>query len=89
MKAVFMATGVGSRLSHVVRKPKCVLDVVGLLLLRHTMDMLLARGIGLAVVLGREREQMKKRQKNCLFYLSFSLVHNMFDKVIHYHHYTS
>lgn len=56
MKAILMAAGVGSRLSRAVSTPKCVLDVGGTPLIRHTVSMLKRYGIEVAVVVGYKRE---------------------------------
>ena len=58
MKVILMAAGIGSRLGRAVSKPKCVLDVGGLPLIRHTAQMLLNRGLELAVVVGYRREMI-------------------------------
>ena len=63
MKAILMAAGVGSRLSRAVRKPKCVLDVNGTPLVRHTVEMLLEHNISVAVVVGYQREMVYEALK--------------------------
>lgn len=56
MKAILMAAGVGSRISEFIDCPKSVLDVEGVPLIAHTVDMLLSKGVQVAVVLGFKRE---------------------------------
>ena len=77
MKAILMAAGVGSRLSRVVRKPKSVLDVGGMPLVRHTVEMLLKRDIEVAVVVGYEHEQVRE----ALAGLAVTFYFNPFYKV--------
>lgn len=60
MKAVLMAAGVGSRLGRAVTKPKCVLDVDGIPLIRRTVEMLLKHNISVAVVVGYKYEFIYK-----------------------------
>ena len=56
MKAILMAAGVGSRLSREVSKPKSVLDVDGIPLIRHTVSMLKRNNIDVAIVVGYKKE---------------------------------
>ena len=56
MKSLLMAAGVGSRLGQSVNGPKCVLDVAGVPLIRHTVKMLQANGVETAVVVGYQKE---------------------------------
>lgn len=61
MKAILMAAGVGSRISHAVNnQPKSTLDIDGLPMIVHTVDMLLDAGVEVAVVTGYEHEYMEK-----------------------------
>ena len=60
MKAILMAAGVGSRLGHAVNKPKCVLDVDGIPLIRRTVEMLLEHNISVAIVVGYKYEFIYK-----------------------------
>ena len=70
MRAILMAAGVGSRLSRAVNGPKCVLDVGGVPLIRHTVNMLLEDNIEVAVVVGYEKEKIYDALKglNVRFY---------------------
>ena len=52
MKAILMAAGVGSRISRSVNKPKSTLEVDGVPLITRTIDMLISKGIEVAVVIG-------------------------------------
>jgi choline kinase len=52
MQALIMAAGVGSRLSRELSKPKMVFKVGNTTIIRHTVEMLLANGIDVAVVVG-------------------------------------
>lgn len=53
MRAILMAAGRGSRISRdIEHSNKCTLDIGGTSLIRHTVSMLLARGIGVSIVLG-------------------------------------
>ena len=58
MKALIMAAGVGSRISrHLDGQPKCCVKVDGKELIRHTVELLLAKGIGeIAIVTGYQRQ---------------------------------
>ncbi len=58
MKAILMAAGVGSRLKGAFDKPKCLLDVGGMPLLRRTITMLKKNGVKPAVVVGYRKEEV-------------------------------
>lgn len=60
MRAILMAAGIGSRLKMATRGPKCVLDVGGMPLVRHTVTMLLEHGISVAIVVGYHYEMVMK-----------------------------
>lgn len=77
MRAILMAAGVGSRLSRAVKQPKCVLDVGGMPLVRHTVSMLLKNGIKVAVVVG----YMKEMVFEALEGLDVTFYYNPFYKV--------
>lgn len=77
MKAILMAAGVGSRLSRVVQKPKSVLDVGGIPLVRHTVEMLCRHGIDVAVAIGYKREMVME----ALGGLDVTYYYNPFYKV--------
>ena len=54
MKAIILAAGVGSRISKFIEeKPKCMIDIGGLSLIRYTVNLLRSQGIGdITVVVG-------------------------------------
>ncbi len=57
MRAVLMAAGVGSRISREIEKPKSLLDVGGgKSLIRHTVELLIAHGIEVTIVVGYKKE---------------------------------
>ena len=60
MKAIIMAAGVGSRISRHVDKPKCLLEIEGVPLLRRTTNMLLKNNISPVVVAGYQHQQLEK-----------------------------
>lgn len=60
MKAILMAAGMGTRISRTVQKPKCTLEVNGVPLIRHTVDLLEKNGIKVAVVVGYRHEDVRK-----------------------------
>lgn len=60
MKAILMAAGVGSRISRSVNKPKSTLEVDGVPLITRTVDMLLSKGIEVAVVVGFKSDDVRK-----------------------------
>ena len=79
MKAILMAAGVGSRLSRAVSRPKCVLDVDGTPLIRHTVSMLKRHHIDVAVVVGYKREMVCEALQDldvCFYYNPFYKVTN-------------
>lgn len=76
MKAILMAAGVGSRLSRAVSTPKCVLDVGGIPLVRHTVEMLRKHGIEVAIVVGFKREMVFEALKG----LDVTFYYNPFFK---------
>ncbi len=63
MKAILMAAGVGSRISRSVNKPKSTLEVDGVPLITRTIDMLISKGIEVAVVIGFEGGEVRKALK--------------------------
>ncbi len=77
MKAILMAAGVGSRISRAVNKPKSTLDVGGTPLIVKTVDMLLKRGIEVAVVVGFKHDEVERvlSDRDVKFY------HNPFYRV--------
>ena len=57
MRAVLMAAGVGSRISREISKPKSLLDVGnGKALIRHTVELLMAHGIEVTIIVGYQKE---------------------------------
>ena len=60
MKAILMAAGVGSRISRSVNKPKSTLEVDGVPLITRTVDMLISKGIEVAVVVGFKSDDVRK-----------------------------
>lgn len=77
MKAILMAAGVGSRLSRAVSSPKCVLDVDGIPLVRHTVEMLRKNNIDVAVVVGFKRDMVYEALNG----LDVTFYYNPFYKV--------
>ncbi len=61
MRAILMAAGRGSRISrNIENSNKCTLDIGGTPLIRHTVTMLLSRGIGVSIVLGYRGDTVRK-----------------------------
>jgi len=61
MRAILMAAGRGSRISrNIENSNKCTLDIGGTSRIRHTVTMLLARGIGVSIVLGYRGDTVRK-----------------------------
>lgn len=58
MKAILMAAGIGSRINHKINKPKSLLDVGNVSILRHTAEMLLTHGIEVGVVVGYRKQEL-------------------------------
>jgi L-glutamine-phosphate cytidylyltransferase len=59
MKAILLAGGRGTRISRYVgEKPKCTLDIGGIPLIRHTVEMLLNNQIDVSVVVGYNKEMV-------------------------------
>lgn len=57
MKAILMAAGRGTRISREIdNKCKCTLDIGGISLIRHTVQMLVNRGIEVHIVVGYNKE---------------------------------
>jgi len=65
MRAILMAAGVGSRISRHVDKPKSTLEVDGVPLIRRTVDMLISKGVEVAVVIGFKGDQVRKALEGC------------------------
>ncbi len=65
MKAILMAAGKGSRISkHIPEIPKCTLDVGGKPLIRRTVEMLLAHGIDVTIIVGYKQENIREVLKD-------------------------
>lgn len=77
MRAILPAAGVGSRISRSIQKPKSALDVGNISIIRHTAEMLLERGIKLAVVVGYRKEEIFEALEG----LDVTYYHNPFYKV--------
>lgn len=60
MRAILMAAGVGSRISRSISKPKSTLHVGGVPLIRRTVEMLLSKGIEVAVVIGFKGDEVRE-----------------------------
>lgn len=59
MKAILLAAGRGSRISRYIgENPKCTLDIGGIPLIRHTVEMLLKNGIDVSIVIGYNKEMV-------------------------------
>ncbi len=77
MKAILLAAGVGSRLSRATPSPKSVLDVGGMPLIRHTVEMLMRNNIDVTIVVGF----MKEMVYEALNGLDVNYCYNPFYKV--------
>lgn len=61
MKAILLAGGRGTRISRYIGDcPKCILDIGGIPLIRHTVLLMLKNKIKVSVVLGYNKEQVKE-----------------------------
>ena len=78
MRAVLMAAGVGSRISREISKPKSLLDVGnGKALIRHTVELLMAHGIEVTIIVGYQKEMFFEELKG----LPVNFVVNPFYRV--------
>ncbi|MBQ6875846.1 MAG: NTP transferase domain-containing protein, partial [Lachnospiraceae bacterium] len=78
MRAVLMAAGVGSRISREISKPKSLLDVGnGKALIRHTIELLMAHGIEVTIIVGYQKEMFFEELKG----LPVNFVVNPFYRV--------
>lgn len=78
MKAILMAAGRGTRISRSIDdRCKCTLDIGGISLIRHTVQMLLAHGIEVHIVVGYNKKQVR----NSLVGLPVTFHTNMFHSV--------
>ena len=66
MKVILMAAGRGTRISKFIgEKPKSLVDVNGVTLLTHTIDMLKSNGItDISVIVGYKHEMIENELKN-------------------------
>ena len=55
-----MAAGIGSRISRSISKPKSTLHVSGVPLIRRTVEMLISKGIEVAVVVGFKGDEVRE-----------------------------
>lgn len=75
MKAILLAGGRGTRISRYVGEmPKCALDIGGIPLIRHIVEMLRQNGIDVSVVVGYNKEMIV----NCLQGLNVRYYYNPF-----------
>jgi choline kinase len=59
MKAILLAGGRGTRISRYVgEKPKCTLDIGGVSLIRHTVELLISNNIEVIIVTGYKKEMV-------------------------------
>lgn len=66
MKAIILAAGVGSRISKFIEeKPKCMVDIGGIPLIRYTVELLRSRGIGeITIVVGYRASVIREELKD-------------------------
>lgn len=75
MKAILLAAGKGTRISKDIdENPKCTLDIGGISLIRHTVELLLRNDIKVSVVIGYKKEMVT----NSLLGLSVKYYYNPF-----------
>lgn len=78
MKAFLLAAGKGSRISkNIPNIPKCTLDVGGIPLIRKTVDMLVANGVEVTVIVGYRHKEIIRVLEGC----SVHIVYNPFYDV--------
>lgn len=77
MKAILMAAGTGSRMGQAISGPKCVLDIAGVPLIRHTASLFEENGIEVAVAVGFEKHMVIQ----ALYGLNVTYYNNPFFKV--------
>ena len=59
MKDILLAGGRGTRISRYVgEKPKCTLDIGGMSLIRHTVEMLLRNHVDVSIAVGYNKEMV-------------------------------
>ena len=58
MRAILMAAGVGSRMGGSIAQPKSTLNVGYTTIIAHTVDMLMANGIDVSIVVGYRKEMI-------------------------------
>jgi L-glutamine-phosphate cytidylyltransferase len=59
VKAILLAGGRGTRISRYVgEKPKCTLDIGGITLIRHTVELLIKNNIDVSIVIGYNKEMV-------------------------------
>ncbi len=64
MKAILLAAGRGTRISRMIEEiPKCTLPIDGVPLIRHTVEMLVKRGIECCVCVGYKKEKIYEALK--------------------------
>lgn len=78
LKAILLAGGRGTRISRYIGEcPKCILDIGGIPLIRHTVELLLNNNIEVIVVIGYKKELVV----NCLQGLNVKYYYNPFFDV--------
>lgn len=77
MKAIIMAAGVGSRISRHVEKPKCLLEIEGKAIIRHTCEMLLRNDIAPTIIVGYQHQMIERALSD----LGIQILYNPFYRV--------
>lgn len=67
MKAIILAAGMGTRISRFIdEKPKCMVDIGGITLIKYTVELLKSKGISkIIIAVGYKAELIKEELKNC------------------------
>ena len=63
MKAILMAAGMGTRISDKTNQPKCLLDIGGVALVEHTVQLLLKNKIDVILCLGYKGDMIRETLK--------------------------
>ena len=78
MRAILLAAGRGTRISRMIEPiPKCTLPIKNVPLIRHTVEMLVEKGMDITVCVGYKKEQIYKALEG----MKVDLVYNPFYDV--------
>jgi choline kinase len=82
MKAILMAAGMGTRISkYIDKKAKCMVDIGGMSLIRHTVLMLLKNNVEVSIVLGYRSFEIYEELKDLNIDFYYNPFYNLTNSI--------